>query len=467
MNRYLLIVLLLVSSTALAKVKLPSILSEQMVLQQKSDVLLWGESSNSEVTIKTSWNDALYRVKVEANATFQVSVSTPPAGGPYYIEFDDGELLRLNEVFIGEVWICSGQSNMDMKLKGFRDQPVEGALETILDSPHYPIHIHTVKHLLEREVGEDYESTPWQRCTPEVTAESSATAYYFARTLQRTLQVPIGIVVSSWGGTSILSWMSEKALTEIPSDVVTSCVARNSRPQNQPSALFNSMLTPLLNYQARGFIWYQGEHNLAEYKHYAAMMKSLAQEFRNHWKDVENEMPFYYVQIAPWRYYNNSHGVERPLLVEAQVKALELIPNSGMATTTDVGDELCIHPAQKKEVGERLALTALLHTYKCGITVDDVFAPKEVLYQDSVAYLSVPQVKLGFHPSTPLGFELAGADKKFYPAQATIEKDRIKVVAPEVEKPIALRYAFRNYVEATLKNHLGIPFPSFRTDDWE
>lgn len=463
---FVMAVLLIGGSTAIAKVSLPSLIGDNMVLQQKAKVCLWGTSTEKKVSVSVSWSDSVYSVLVDASGIFCIYVQTPSAGGPYDITFCDNEQLKVANVLIGEVWICSGQSNMDMPMSGFPNQPIEGALDDIMVSSRYPIHVFSVNRVLKDSLATECGGK-WQKSTPETVSQASATAYYYAKYLHQTLNVPIGILVSSWGGTSILSWMSPEALKKIPEEVIANCVKRDSRKQNLPSMLFQSMINPLRNYVAKGFIWYQGEHNVPEYRYYAKMMQSMVDDWRKIWKDDKHWMPFYYVQIAPWRYFNNAMGVERPLLVEAQDKALSLISNSGMATTTDIGNEECIHPAKKREVGQRLAACALEKTYQIVGLHSNVFVEKEIEYRDHLVYLSFPTLKLGTSSSVYLGFEVAGENKIFYPAEAKLDKKRIRITSDKVKHPVALRYAFHNYVEATMKNALGIPFCSFRTDSWE
>lgn len=466
MRAFLWVALWMLASALSAKVTLPALCGNHMVLQQNTDVVFWGVSDCKRVEVKASWCDKTFRVQTDEKGKFSVIIPTFQAGGPYEITFSDGEILKLSDVWIGEVWICSGQSNMDMPMIGFPNQPVEGALDFLFDASNYPIHIFTITRELSDVAKEECQGR-WETSSPLSVSHTSATAYFYARYLHRVLGVPVGIIVSSWGGTSILSWMSSDAVKKIPTSVVENCVARDSRPQNIPSNLYHSMIYPLKNYKARGFIWYQGEHNLQERLHYDSMMKAMVESWRNLWGVGASEMPFYYVQITPWRYFNNSAGIERPLLVEAQKRALGMIPHSDMATTTDIGDENCIHPAKKKEVGERLAICALKGTYSMGEWGANLFEKPIVSFKGKEAFLSFPSLKLGNLPRRYTGFEVAGADRAFYPAEAVVRNGKITVSAEEVEHPVALRYAFRNYIECSLTNELGIDYPSFRTDDWE
>lgn len=453
------------STDAFAKVTLPALLCDNMVIQRDSKVCLWGKSDRKRVNIKTSWSDKIYKSIVAEDGSFKVIVDSPSAGGPHKIEFNDGDKLLLENVMSGEVWVCSGQSNMDMSISGYFGQPSEGAMEAVMEAKEYPIHLFLVK----RELSETPKSVcegKWEAPSAESVIHSSATAYFFAKNLQKSLQVPVGIIVSAWGGTSILSWMSEKSVNTLPSDVTKACVERDSREQNLPGRLFNAMINPLKNYTAKGFIWYQGEHNLQEHLTYDVMMKTMVDEWRNSWNDKKNEMPFYFVQIAPYRYFNNSMGIQRPLIVEAQKRALELIPNSGMATTTDIGEEFCIHPAKKPVVGLRLAACALAGTYHVkGLCTSDIKI-EEIKHLGDKMILKFNNDFRSVYPARMKGFEIAGKDRKFYPAEAVFKNGTIEVRSDSVAHPEAVRYAFRNYVEADMRNVMGVAASSFRTDNW-
>lgn len=448
-----------------AKIVLPSLLGDNMVIQRNSKVCLWGKSDAKKISIRTSWDNKVYKSVVTEDGSFKVMIDSPSAGGPYRIEFNDGDKLALENVMSGEVWICSGQSNMDMPVSGYPGQPSEGAMEAVMEAKEYPVHLFRVKRELSSTPKEQCSGI-WEAPSAESVMHSSATAYFFAKNLQKYLQVPVGIIVSAWGGTSILSWMSEKSVKTLPSEVTEACVKRDSREQNLPGRLFNAMINPLKNYTARGFIWYQGEHNLQEHLTYDVMMKTMVDEWRSMWNDESDRMPFYFVQIAPFRYFNNSLGIQRPLIVEAQRRALGFIPNSRMATTTDIGEELCIHPAKKPTVGLRLAACALEGTYNVkGLCTSDIII-EETKYKDNKMILKFNSDFRSVYPTRMKGFEIAGEDRKFYPADAVFRNGTVEVSSDCVKSPKAVRYAFRNYVEADMKNAMGVAASSFRTDNW-
>lgn len=448
-----------------AKIVLPSLLGDNMVIQRNSKVCLWGKSDAKKISIRTSWDNKVYKSVVTEDGSFKVMIDSPSAGGPYRIEFNDGDKLALENVMSGEVWICSGQSNMDMPVSGYPGQPSEGAMEAAMEAKEYPVHLFRVKRELSSTPKEQCSGL-WEAPSAEAVMHSSATAYFFAKNLQKYLQVPVGIIVSAWGGTSILSWMSEKSVKTLPSEVTETCVKRDSRKQNLPGRLFNAMINPLKNYTARGFIWYQCEHNLQEHLTYDVMMKTMVDEWRSMWNDESDKMPFYFVQIAPFRYFNNSLGIQRPLIVEAQRRTLAIIPNSGMATTTDIGEELCIHPAKKPTVGLRLAACALEGTYNVkGLCTSDITI-EETKYKDNKMILKFNSDFRSVYPARMKGFEIAGEDRKFYPADAVFRNGTVEVSSDSVKSPKAVRYAFRNYVEADMKNAMGVAASSFRTDNW-
>jgi sialate O-acetylesterase len=237
----------------------------------------------------------------------------------------------------------------------------------------------------------------------------------------------------------------------------------------KPTELYCGMIAPIRNYTAKGFLWYQGCSNLDDNDHYDTMMARMVQQWRADWGDKDNEMPFYYVMIAPY-IYKSSDDIAYPLFVENQVRALSKIPNSGMAATTDIGEERCIHPAKKFEVGQRLAALALAQTY--GQLGFEPKAPQMAAYEikDGKAKIKMSNCDLGLSPSygeAVVGFEIAGEDKVFHKAEATISaQQEVTVWSDKVAQPVAVRYSFRNFAPGNLKNVFGIPAVPFRTDDW-
>jgi sialate O-acetylesterase len=449
-----------------AEVKLPAIFGDNMVLQQQTDAAIWGKAAaNATVSIKTSWNGRSFSARTDKAGNWRVKVSTPSAGGPYTINISDGKALTLKNVMIGEVWVCSGQSNMEMPMKGYRNQPVNGSNQLIAESSNQNIRLFTVARASNLNPQEDFSGS-WKTCEPENLSEFSATAYFFGLMLNKTLNVPIGLINTSWGGTRIEPWMSESGLgrfewVKLPDKTQTQ---QNLSPQI-PTVLFNAMVNPMVGFGIRGAIWYQGEANRTEADKYVQLLPGLIENWRSVWR--VGEFPFYYVQIAPYDY--GQQGANSAFLREAQLKASKAISNIGMACIMDTGEKDCIHPADKKAAGSRLALLALAKTYgKKGFACDGPVL-KEFTIEGNQVRLTFDNAPNGLS-SFGKGlycFEVSGANKRFYPAEAFITNTGITVFSPTVTQPVAVRYAFKDFIAGDLFNTEGLPATSFRTDDWD
>jgi sialate O-acetylesterase len=455
---------LLISVSMQAEVKMPAIFGNHMVLQQQTDAAIWGKASPSKnVSVKTSWDGKSYTTRADNNGNWKLKVKTPKAGGPYSITISDGKELKLNGVLIGEVWVCSGQSNMEMPVKGYRNQPVIGSNEAIATSANASIWLFTITKNMSLEPLADFEGS-WMECVPENVANFSATAYYFGRMLQKALGVPVGLINASWGATRIEPWISENGIKKFDFVSLPDKNQTGTLSPQIPTVLYNAMIKPMVGYAMRGGIWYQGESNRNEYKEYEKLMPGLIQNWRDEWGI--GDFPFYYMQIAPHVY---GGGVNSAFLREAQLKASTVLENTGMACLMDLGEATCIHPANKQIGSERLASLALAKTYgKKGFEYSGPVL-KEMTVEDMLVKLTFNHAGNGL---TAFGkelnnFKIAGANKRFYPAQATITDSGISLVSPMVEKPVAVRYAFDDFVIGELFNTEGFPASSFRTDDWE
>ena len=334
--------------TMQAKVVLPGIFGDNMVLQQQSEAQFWGKAApGKKVTIRPSWSTQGITANVGKDGRWRAAVPTPEAGGPYTIELSDGERLTLRDVLIGEVWLCSGQSNMEMPVHGFPNQPVEGSAEAIIRArAATPIRLCTVKRSTARTPQEEC-AAQWLKHTSEAVAGTSATAYYFARYLQSVLDVPVGVIVTCWGGTPVEAWMDRETMSGFKEFDLSFLDNPDQidRPQYKPCGLYNGMIAPLVPYTVKGFLWYQGESNRPNPTQYRALMPAFVKMLRERW--AQGGLPFYYVQIAPYR-YDGPDAISGALLREAQLHNLKDIPSSGMAVTLDIGDEGCIHPAKKR-----------------------------------------------------------------------------------------------------------------------
>lgn len=455
--------------SASATIKLPAIFSDNMMFQQNSDVKVWGwGDKNKTIEVRPSWTNEPYYVKVDKDGKWSVNIKTLGADNRLYsIDITDGsENITFNNILIGEVWLCLGQSNMEMPMKGFKGQPVKNSNTDILKSANKNIRLFTVKRTSLLNPSEDVIGT-WQEASPETVREFSATGYYFGRLLNQMLNVPVGLVLSSYGGTWIESWMAKEWLTEFPEINIPKTDADIKVPNRTPTTLYNGMINPIKGFTIKGSIMYQGESNYDRPKQYVPLFEKFAKELRNLWG--QGEFPFYFCQIAPYNNPPEAHGdFNAAYLREAQLKASQNIPNSGMVVLMDVGEENNIHPQDKQTGGERLTMMVLGKTYgKKGFAFESPsFEGMEI--KDSVAILSFANAPMWM---TSFGkemknFEIAGADRKFYPAKAKFNRSKVEVSSDKVANPVAVRYGFNDFVKADLFGTEGLPVSSFRTDNW-
>lgn len=460
-----------------ARVTLPHVLSDGMVLQQRTDVKLWGKGApGAKVTAIPSWNGVKCEAKVGKDSIWSMDMTTPSAGGPYDIRISDGDgsPLVLKDVLVGEVWFCAGQSNMEMPMKGFDRQPLKGMNGVIAKAkPSTPVRVFTPDsrdgnwvRTSAKTPQSDVDGVWWDN-TPEHVANTSAVAYLFARYINEVLDVPVGIIVSSLGGSRIEPWMSREAMAEFPGysyEHLNEGVKDNA--WNDPCLLFNGKVSPFTSFPVRGLIWYQGESNRHNADIYDRLMAAMVKDWRARWGG--GEMPFYFVEIAPFR-YEGDKGDSAAKLREAQSNAVKLIPNSGIASTLDAGNYNFIHPVDKRTPAERLAWLALTDTY--GMKGFGSHSPRyeSMEVKDGKIYINVTDAPSGLCPmwTSLTGFEIAGADRKFYPAFAEIEEKtcRLAVSSKDVPEPVAVRYCYKNVPEPSVYNVAGLPLLPFRTDD--
>lgn len=461
----ILLCMALSSDNLFAEVKLPAIFCDNMVLQQQTEVAIWGTAAkNASVSVTTSWNHKSYSTKASKEGSWKLKVTTPKAGGPYELILSDGKSLKLKNVLIGEVWICSGQSNMEMPVKGFRNQPIVGSADAIALSSNPNIRLFTVKKATSLDPLTDFTGN-WSLCEPENVAEFSAIAYFFGRMLNQALHVPVGLINTSWGGTRIEPWISESGCKNFSWVKLPEKKPVEKLSPQTPTVLFNAMINPMVGFGFRGAIWYQGESNRNEAAEYQKLMPGLIENWRALWGI--GDFPFYYMQIAPFDY--GTGGLSSAYLREAQLKASTTIKNIGMACLMDIGEKDCIHPAHKETGSNRLALLALEQTY--GIKGINSQSPvlKEMKVIEGVVKLTFDYAPNGL---TSYGkelscFEVAGANKRFFPAKAFITGTGVTLISPSVAEPVAVRYAFRDFIIGDLFGTEGLPVSSFRTDDWE
>lgn len=457
-------------SQVMAEVKLPAFFSDGMVMQQQTQAGLWGTAApRKQVTVTPGWDNRSYTTTADAQGNWKLSVPTPAAGGPYRITFDDGKTTALGNILIGELWICSGQSNMEMPMKGFKNQPVANANMDILRSRNPHIRLFTVGRASALTPQDDVAGQ-WYEATPASVREFSATAYYFGRLVQEALDVPVGLIVAAWGGSAAEAWMTGEWLKAFPDARIPRTEEDITSKNRTPTVLFNGMLHPLIGIGMRGVIWYQGEDNCNRAHTYSDMFTTLIKGWRSAWG--RGDFPFYYCQIAPYDYSLVTEPgkpvINSARLREAQMQAEHRVANAGMAVLLDAGLEKGIHPPDKRTPGERLALLALGKTYGIeGVEGDSPYY-KSMEIQDDTAILTFERSPMWLNAEDGEShlFTVAGEDRIFHPAKARIVRSKVHVKSDRVQRPVAVRYGFENYVKGDLYGGGGLPVSSFRTDDW-
>ena len=466
--------MLLCAASLQAKVRLPHVIGDNMVLQQNTQARLWGWAKPGKtVKVSVSWSDITYSAKAGKDGKWLVSVATPVASyTPLSITFDDGEPTTLHGVLSGEVWVCAGQSNMEMPVRGFGNCPVEGYNQAVTDAVHSKgIHYVKIPSVMSMTPLEDAQCE-WRECNPFTVGEASAVGYFFARVMNRTLDVPVGLVMANKGGTRVESWLTRENLQRHTTETLDSLemVKRFSWDYHRPLLWGNGTFNPILNYTVKGILYYQGCSNVGDPgNQYSERLALLASQWREQFG--LGEIPFYFVQIAPYYYDDDVNGVSGALLREQQQRAASLIPNSALVCTNDLvypWETQQIHPCQKQPVGERLAFIALNKSYGMHTIMCESPSFKELTISNDTCYVRLQNDYDGISRYEDIqGFEVAGADKVFHPAKAYYYWTKgIIITCDEVKKPVAVRYCFRNFQLGNVANQAGLPLFPFRSDNW-
>jgi len=441
---------------AAANIRLPSILGSNMVLQQQSQVRLWGWGSPGEkLFITTSWNRSIDSTVVNGNGKWQLMVQTPAAGGPYNITFKGMNTIILENVLIGEVWLCSGQSNMEMNYNWGVPQ-----MKTDIPTAGNPsIRFFQITKTTAEAPQEDCEGS-WVLCDSNSVKTFSAVGYYFGRKLNSDLNIPIGLIHASWSGTPAEAWTPDEMIYGNPVLLKAAETLKTSQwwPVT-PGLAFNGMLAPITKFNIAGSIWYQGESNTNTAASYQQLLTTMIGSWRKKWNKT---FPFYLVQLAPFNYGNNNIGAE---LREAQTQTLSL-PGTGMVVTTDLAEDTNdIHPRNKRDVGVRLARLALSYTYHIdeGNVESPMYDHMEVDGKQLILFFRNTGKGLVSKEKDVKGFVVAGEDGVFHDAEAKIKDNRIVVSSKAVEHPVAVRYAFTNTAIGNVFNKEGLPLAPFRT----
>ncbi|MVN78692.1 sialate O-acetylesterase [Hymenobacter sp. HMF4947] len=497
----LFVALALLASPARATVTLPALLTDNLVLQQKTTVSLWGWAAPGEaVRVTASWPKGAAATVADAQGNWLVHLPTGKAGGPYTLTVQGSNTLTINNILLGEVWLCGGQSNMNFTISRVPSSWKTGVVNAaeVIPQANYPaIRMFTVAQKVADTPQRDVEGK-WAVCSPATVGEFSAVAYFFAQEIHQKTGFPVGLIHSSWGGTPAESWTRQgvlaqdsalrpilvryqRGLATYPADNEAYKQAKaaydqaratdphtalpapvaplNASSNKSPYKLYNGMIKPLIPYTLRGVLWYQGESNAERGYQYRTLFPALIESWRAEWHAPD--MPFYFVQIAP-------HRTQNADIRDAQLYALRTVPHTGMAVITDWGDSVDIHPRNKQVVGHRLALWALAHDYgQRGEFAGPLYQSMQV--KDGQATLRFDHANglAALNSISLRDFTIAGPDSVFVPAQARVIGHKLVVVSsPQVPHPVAVRYGWRPVPHGNLVNAAGLPASPFRTDGW-
>ena len=457
---FTLLILFAFGSNIFAKIILPSVFADNMVLQQNSDVAIWGWSDPGEtVKIVTGWNTKdTVKVKANSSSKWVATIKTIAAGGPYSVQIIGNGKVELKNVMLGEVWICSGQSNMEWSVNA----TIINGEEEAAKANHPNIRIFHVQKI-GAEFPQQTCNAIWTVCTPETMRSTSAIGYFFARELQQKLNVPVGIIVSAWGGTPAEVWIEKGRIENNPELSKAKYNEHFDWWPGEAGALYNSMIAPVVPYGIAGAIWYQGESNCGNYPIYSKLMKTLIENWR---ADFKKDFPFYQVQIAPYTY--GDQGTSE-YLREQQELVTKIVPNTGMVVVSDLVDNVRdIHPRNKLDVGKRLANYALAETYKQNVGAYKSPAFESMKIEKDKVRLNFSNILTGLKCSakTPGKFLIAGDDQKFVEATAKIEGSNIVLSSKLVKTPVAVRFCFDDTSMPDVFSAEGLPLAPFRTDKW-
>ena len=452
-----------------AKVVLPDMLSNNMVIQQNSTIKLWGTAkAKTSVKIKVSWSTVPYTCRSEKNGQWQISIRTNSASfQKHAITISDGKLITIQNVLIGEVWLCSGQSNMEMSFNGYKDQPIADANYYISNAKKESgirmLNVVKSSSINSNSVGKG----KWLESSPQNLPSFSATAYFFALRLQEQLKVPIGIINSSYGGSCIEGWLSPGNL-ERYTDFDAKQKIPDSMSWQRPNVMYQNMLKPYRDYVINGFVWYQGESNVGRYGTYAQKLQELIYLWRYTFNNAD--LPFYVVEIAPFLYGDLDPAAK---LREAQFQGVNLMYNTGYVCTNDLvleSEATNIHPSQKKPIGDRLANLVLHDSYHFDTihAYSPAFDQYCITNDSIVLYFKNSEQGFQFQQEF-VGFEVADSTKSFISASASvgIDKNTLVIKMGNGYVPMAVRYCFKNFQLGNVKSTYGLPLVPFRTDDWD
>jgi len=452
----------IVSNTLTAQVSLPSVFSDNMVLQRDSDIKIWGWGKRgSKLIIIPSWSKDSIQVQVTGDGTWKANVKTLSAGGPHSINFiNAGKSSQIANILFGEVWLCSGQSNMEWG--------AQNKLQEMLDEIKKPKN-ENIRLLHVNRAGsanpQDNFFGKWELATNERLKEFSAIGYFIAQKLNKELNVPIGIISANIGGTNAEVWTPEYSIVrekELLADALT-FKPHKSRPTRY-AASWNAMLNPLKGYTLAGFYWYQGESNVDNYKNYGRLMSTLVKAWREEWKD--SKLPFYFVQIAPYKYSQSTKEEQKGALLREQQESLLTLPNTGMVVVSDlVPDVTDIHPSYKREVANRLANIALaekynqhMKDYKSPVYRSHTVRDNEII----IEFYNVLDGLIIKDGKSIKELVVAGEDNLYKIVDARVDDNKLIVSTKNIRNPKSLLFSFSDTGISNLFTKTGLPVAPFR-----
>jgi len=479
----ILLVLATFVSKASAGIRLPAIIGENMVLQRGIKVPLWGWADPGEI-IYIDFQNETFKTQADRAGKWSTRIRSYRAGGPYHMRIRSASSdITFNNILLGDVWVCSGQSNMEFGIQTEKhaQQEIPEASDSLIRMFYVPMAFSKdPKADIVRGQGAS-RNGKWIVCSPAAMEDTkwawhgfSAAGYYFAKTLRNSAGSPVGMIGTYKGGTPAQAWISPEGLQKKPA-FTNYLNTETATGFSSPSGLFNAMVQPLINYGIKGVIWYQGESNgdkLAQALEYPRLFSRLISDWRHQWS--QGNFPFLYVQLASFRKpaQTASEGIW-PWVREAQLLTLS-VPNTAMVVTTDLGDALDIHPGNKKDIGMRLALAARKVAYKEKLVYSGPVYRSMKVTKDTIV-LHFSHIGSGLRSAGPLftgleipkqlkGFGIAAADGRFVWANAVINGSTVKVWSPEIADPVAVRYNWADNPAGTLYNEEGLPATPFRTD---